>query len=373
MLPPQPAALAAPLSTTGVAGPQKKTVKHALVTNQVDEVTTEVISTNDHVQFLNRWQQHFGAGLRPSPEDEPTVDQLSVLQALLKSGENPYADFSIFGPHANRLQRKMKLQGQRFQADGTLGPIEITGPPDYQTWFSSWRVYACALLMLKAADLGVLELYSKRIKDLAGLYGPSTWLILYQTDVRARLEHMPRVQLDLFSEYTAALGAGRFHPYDPARPWNAVLQRLLMDRDYWHTEFERPALMMLTRAAPANATVAGDAPVGQGVTPAPPLQASARQSKQNNRQGNGGGSQAPAGSGSQTSNRKGKKLCAAFQTGSCTNSNCPDAHQCSRCLNSNHGAMHPTPCQAKPAQPKRQGGNQSFSKNRGGKGGKGGK
>ena len=77
----------------------------------------------------------------------------------------------------------MKLQGQRFEADGTLGPIEITGPPDYATWYSSWRVYATALLMLNAVDLGVLDLYSNRIKSLAGLYGPSTWLILYQTDL----------------------------------------------------------------------------------------------------------------------------------------------------------------------------------------------
>ena len=46
VLSPQPAALAVPLSTTGVAGPQKKLIKHSLVTNQVDEVTTEVITTN---------------------------------------------------------------------------------------------------------------------------------------------------------------------------------------------------------------------------------------------------------------------------------------------------------------------------------------
>ena len=75
---PQPAATVVPATQPVLTGPPKKAVKHSLVTNQVDESVTELISTNEHVQYLARWQSHFGAGLRPPPEDEPTVDQLSV-------------------------------------------------------------------------------------------------------------------------------------------------------------------------------------------------------------------------------------------------------------------------------------------------------
>ena len=68
----------------------------------------------------------------------------------------PYVDLAIFGPHGARLQRKMKLQGQKFTSDGKLGPIEIAGPPDLETWLLSWGVFKVAMLMLGAIDLGIL-------------------------------------------------------------------------------------------------------------------------------------------------------------------------------------------------------------------------
>lgn len=38
-------------------------------------------------------------GDRPSPDCEPTTDQLSGISQLLKSNSLLYCDFSLFGPH----------------------------------------------------------------------------------------------------------------------------------------------------------------------------------------------------------------------------------------------------------------------------------
>ena len=48
-----------------------------------------------------------------------------ILKAVIDDGQVPYCDFAIFGPHANRRQRKMKLHGSRFTSTGEIGPIEI--------------------------------------------------------------------------------------------------------------------------------------------------------------------------------------------------------------------------------------------------------
>ena len=40
----------------------------------------------------------------------------------------PYVDFAIWGPHGGRLMRKLKLHGNTFSSDGSLIPMEVSGP-----------------------------------------------------------------------------------------------------------------------------------------------------------------------------------------------------------------------------------------------------
>eukprot|EP00969_Alexandrium_andersonii_P204896 9054932-Alexandrium_andersonii.AAC.1 len=49
--------------------------------------------------------RHFGD--YPSEEIEPTCEQLSAVDQLLRSGSLPYVDFSLFGPHGKRAERKL--------------------------------------------------------------------------------------------------------------------------------------------------------------------------------------------------------------------------------------------------------------------------
>ena len=122
------AALAPPPNPPAVSA--RRQVRHSLIIAQTDESTSELISDQQHVTYLRRYELHFGAGDRPPPAEEPNAEQLTALKCILDDGSVPYVDFAIFGPHASRLARKMRLQGTKFRSDGSLGPIEIHGPCD---------------------------------------------------------------------------------------------------------------------------------------------------------------------------------------------------------------------------------------------------
>ena len=62
--------------------------------------------------------------------------------------------------------------------------------------------------MLRAVDLGVLEAYSQLIQRFQKLYGAVVWINLYQADVRARLERLPKLRLSLLARHNAAVAAG---------------------------------------------------------------------------------------------------------------------------------------------------------------------
>ena len=46
---------------------------------------------------------------KPPEEEEPTLEQLSAVSHLVRSGVNPYVDCGVFGPHGQRLMKKIKL------------------------------------------------------------------------------------------------------------------------------------------------------------------------------------------------------------------------------------------------------------------------
>ena len=54
------------------------------------------------------------------------------------------------------------------------------------------------MVMLEAVDLGVLDLYGKEIQRFHQLHGgQDTLALLYQTDARARNDHLGRIYIDM--------------------------------------------------------------------------------------------------------------------------------------------------------------------------------
>ena len=75
--------------TPASAAPGPRTIKHSLVTDQVDEAMPPLMGDSEWVACLRQYEALFGVGERPPADSAPTADQLSVLRALLSSGQVP--------------------------------------------------------------------------------------------------------------------------------------------------------------------------------------------------------------------------------------------------------------------------------------------
>ena len=165
-------------------------LKLSTITSQVDETEINVADEAFVMQCYVRYQQIFGKGEMPPKDTEPTGEQISAIRYLLDNDMPPYADFSVYGPYSQRMQKRIKLSGVTISRDGVLRTVELQGPPTIAMWVSCYKVLANTLVMLNAVDLGALMKYESHIIKLHDRYSEKIWGVLYQAEVRCRLELM---------------------------------------------------------------------------------------------------------------------------------------------------------------------------------------
>ena len=211
-------------------------------------------------------------------------------------------------------------------------------------------MYRTGAFMLGQITPATLDLWVKVITSYAYRYGQEVWALIYQIDVRARLEHMERIRRLGSAARAQAVEAGGSHAFDPAVPWEWVFRQTAEDAQFWRRELEEPALLIKTRVERLGSALQDDAPLqpnagssqrsGSASTAPPPKRHKAQADRD-----------APRfhrvdTEGYFTHNRRGVKLCISFQKGECSTSTsgsgrCPrDAdlvHQCSKCLFLGHG------------------------------------
>ena len=214
------------------------------------------------------------------------------------------------------------------------------------------------------------DAYADLITRYAQRYGRPTWHIVYQADVRCRLEHMERLRRRGASESQDAASAGGAHAFRDQRPWEWVWAQAVLDAAFWRQELEEPCLLVLTRTASLGAMVDGDAAVA-GSLPPPPAQPRERTQREHTERRVRGGSARAAKvhkvSGDvYEANRNGTTFCPEFLAGGCTDKigRCPKdpslAHQCNKCL----GHHRPSTCDRRPSATKGKGkGKSKHSKN----------
>ena len=335
----------APASSTAV-----RRVKLNQILSQLDETEVDVIDSAEQIRMMGRYETLFGKGQRPPPNQEPSVEQLSGLKALIDGNQCPYADFAIFQPHAARIMKKIKFSGLVLTKAGNLAQAEIYGPPNIENWRSCYDVYANALVMLDIADLGPLQLYKSKVELLFLRYGEQRiWPLLYQADTRARLENMPRWKLTLQHEHNEAVAAGKTTSFETGRPWNHTLYKVANDDRFWQQEFVEPAMLVISdhSGRGSQSVTDDDARTSQkdgsntaasSVQPDKAVSPSLRTTRNPNRTGRVHNFS----EGAYKTNRTGYPLCAGFNDGTCANTvlgswcgaNRDQAHQCSRCLGS---------------------------------------
>ena len=174
---------------------------------------------------------------------------------------------------------------------------------------------------------------------------------MYQADVRCRQELMSRLRIRGMEEWDVATNAGLHHSFDPDKPWDWVWNAAVNESNFWRMELEEPCLLVISRTTPLQTMLDGDANIGTGQAPSTPSTPQRGQKRTLD------GSSAiretytqqervhSVKDGEYTCNRRGTPLCPGWKDGSCTGTatgaRCPKdwalAHQCSKCLSSEHG------------------------------------
>eukprot|EP00435_Cladocopium_sp_Y103_P032345 s490_g8.t1 len=333
-------------------------IKMAQVINQTDEDEIEPMSATQVHQAYATYKAKTGGF--PPEDEELSAEQLATLSSLFKAGRTPYTDMSIWGPYQLRIQKKIKMRGVRLSPTGDITTVEMVGPGDYESWRACYLIFRTGCIMLDQITTSSLDNYEKKIRKYHERYGRSCWPLLYQADVRARLEQSERLRRRGHEAMEKAVQAGHQHEYDSDKPWEWVWNALVNDSEFWHREVEEPCILLLARTASLGQLMGDDAPVegrhtssirrlpGPANTNAPredapqtpPPPVAKRQRGPDVREHRLGED------GLYTHNRRGGELCRLYQTGECTETDrrgfCAKhssrRHQCAKCLSDTHGA-----------------------------------
>jgi hypothetical protein len=347
------AAASSSVSSAAPGAPATKKVKLSTVADQANDLEVPEI-TREAVQVAYANYHKLTSG-PPARDVELTAEQLTSMHALLQGEGTPYVDFAVWGPYGHRIARKVKMSGYTTGPQGELRHVECYGPPSFHDWEQSFKVWKTGLLMFNAVSLSAIDGYRDLIYSYWVRYGVTVWLILYQADVRARLEHLERMRREGASLVAAGAPTGK-HTFNPEQPWDWCLRQVTADTDFWRHEMEEPAIIVLAKAGSLSTMIGGDAPVSSIASsssgPAPQQQGAAARydKKAPSKRPRGGNGHYTDGAGQYSANRRGTKLCNDFQAGTCqpeVKGRCPRdgscTHQCAKCLSPSHGAKA---CQA---------------------------
>ena len=115
----------------------------------------------------------------------------------------------------------MVFQGYSLTGDGSLHVAELKGPSNFEEWYLSWQVFKTAAIMIGFISPETLERYGTFIKRMHTTYGARCWLLLYQADMRYRLEEAERVRRRGEDEAARASDPA-LAEYDGNFPWEYV-------------------------------------------------------------------------------------------------------------------------------------------------------
>eukprot|EP00971_Amphidinium_carterae_P331493 6465081-Amphidinium_carterae.1 len=316
-----------------------------------------VVFTNQQVQdAYNVYRYRLGAF--PLAQEEVTAEQLSALSKIYNSDAAPYVDLGIFGAFGHRLLKRTKLLGARLTAEGQLVPVEIYGPKSFSDWRDSYAFFRSGSIMLDHLTPSRLDAYSDLIRRYVERYGNACWPIIYQADVRARMEETERLRRRGKTEAEAALSMGSPHAYSDRWPWEWVYQQLAESSSaFWKRELEEPSLLFITRTASMHTLVDDDARVEvlPSGTKRPAMDDLGQQRARPKRSPQNGSASKPTQmprqhnlgpDGGFATNRKNIRLCVAYNRGECGHADSQNrclansslVHQCSKCLSTSHPA-----------------------------------
>ena len=152
---------------------------------------------------------HSGRGGPIPPEEEdPTIQQLSLLQKRLETQNiAPFVDLAVFVPYGQRALKASKGYVTK----------ELPGLSCFSQWHTCYRLLKTALIMLDSVSLASLWAYESTIERLSRTY-PSCWHLIYSTDEVAGSAQSNRVRSRIIMD----IRAGRQGPegFSQNRQWD---------------------------------------------------------------------------------------------------------------------------------------------------------
>ena len=337
---------APPVVNTGTAGNEgKRKIKCNQVLDQADEAEVPELGQKEIDFYYARLSRVKGGPVRP--EAEPSSDQISAMKVrVMELGLPPYADFAVFVNFQHRFSKTLKFLNHILQPDGTFKAIEVPGPPNYDQWLSSWRVFENTLLMLvnevsptvsfPIVTQSALEEYKDSFRDMVVNY-PEAWHLLVTAEDRCRCEHFPTLRRLWEDKHTK----GQAPDFVIEQPWDFVFRAAARDRNYWDKNVREPALLFRTSSGrkkeQPGGTGSGTDQTGEGTADSPRKKKGksqrerlkkqlAKMREEKSRTDNpgpgdkpGGGGRGPKrdGKGRFLTDRQGKQICFGFNNGDC--------------------------------------------------------
>ena len=143
--------------------------------------------------------------------------------------------------------------------------MQLYEPPTVCEWQACWAILKTGAIVLQELSPSTLDLWEKVVTNYAGRYGLETWALIYQAEVKARLEHMSRVRREGAAAKAQATAAGGDHPFKPDSPWEWVHRETAHDAGFWRTGLEEPALLIKAQVARMSVSTGGDTPLNESV------------------------------------------------------------------------------------------------------------
>eukprot|EP00435_Cladocopium_sp_Y103_P055235 s871_g18.t1 len=308
-------------SSSAQGSPTRKIKLSVVVDPTLDSEVIQLEQTSVTAMYT-KYKSRFGD--HPSPEVEPSIDQLSALAQLIKANAVPYVDMSLWGPHALRTLRKAVYVLNA--STGEWSKKEAPGPDSLVSWEKSFKTFKVAMVLLEACDPERLEAYLEHVKEFHNRFGAPCWGILYRADTRMRSEYMERIRRSLEDSPK--------HGYTTADPWAAVFAEAVRDQDFWRREVVTPSTLLLARSRSHAIGLSSDS----SVEPAPrspskrkrsgsPQPKRTKKKKAKKRYTGDDKSQWDSSAGHYSLNRKGLQICIKFNKAQCGNgkpqSKCP--------------------------------------------------
>ena len=111
-----------------------------------------------------------------------------------------------------------------------------------------YRLLTTAVVGFEAIGPGPMLNHGRLSTTSSERYGALTWPLLYQCDVRCKLDHMERLRRVLERKFLDATARGQAPSVSrdsTTRPWDSVWTAACEDFGCWHCQFEELALVIL--------------------------------------------------------------------------------------------------------------------------------